>query len=130
MAPAGRNRSKRTVCLWALGAFLLTVHYVLSYAPAYRVMRDWNGDLLPWGGYWWVYRPVDVLIDETPLQRPLMAWADVCGVRDEFDFAMFVRSSRSWDAENYTLERQLILGEDGYEDRIQEIRDEISLDEP
>jgi hypothetical protein len=34
-----------------------------------------------------VYRPVDWLIDNTPVRKPLLWWADVCGVGDEFFYA-------------------------------------------
>lgn len=32
-----------------------------------------------------IYKPVDWLIDNTPLRNPLFSWAEVLGVREEFD---------------------------------------------
>jgi len=69
---------------------ILFVVYVLSYAPAVRlygptttihrtvritIVNSVDGGQLP------VYRPVDFLIDRTPLRRPMLAWAGVWGVR-------------------------------------------------
>lgn len=37
------------------------------------------------------YKPVDWLIDNTPLREPLFMWAGICGVHDEFERGQFVR---------------------------------------
>jgi hypothetical protein len=74
-------------------AAVLTVVYVLSYAPVVRYLEDrptkeyklfdyTDGDELPF------YRPVDSLIDSTPLRSPLIAWARIWGVGNTFQFAM------------------------------------------
>ena len=78
--------------------------YVLSYAPGVRLMGGWTtyatvdglgnpsadkapiyGDALP------VYKPIDWMIDETPLRDPLLWWAGVCGVGSPFVEAMMWR---------------------------------------
>ena len=91
---------------WPLAVVLavLMLLYVLSYAPVVRLMGGWKtyatvdgfgnpatvkapiyGDDLP------VYKPLDWLIDETPLRDPLLWWADVWGVRGTFVEAMMWR---------------------------------------
>jgi hypothetical protein len=74
--------------------------YVLSYAPAVRIQAArevsvptltaplyLDGDLLP------AYRPVDWLIDNTPLRRPLLWWAGVWGVEGHFELSAVFRNS-------------------------------------
>jgi hypothetical protein len=84
-------------------AIIVSTVYVLSYAPVVRISWKWqlvtpselfkplDGEELP------IFRPVDWLIDETPLQEPLFAWADLCGVRTEFEFAANGRRAGSRD---------------------------------
>ena len=84
----------------SLVAFLLVVTpllYVLSYAPVVRVCG--RGDtrypgwvVLPREEYP-LYKPLDWLIDETPIRTPLFYWADICGVRAEFEKAAFYREN-------------------------------------
>jgi hypothetical protein len=38
-----------------------------------------------------VYGPVDRLIDETPLRKPLFLWARLWGVETEFEYAYMYR---------------------------------------
>ena len=85
--------------------------YVLSYAPVVRV----NGREYIQAGRvdFWVpsdgirfplYKPVDWLIDNTPLRGPLFIWAGLWGVGGEFREATDWRKGRrdigcgSWDA--------------------------------
>jgi len=58
---------------------LLLLAYVLSYAPAVR----FGLESPPFDYSIAAYKPVEWLIDETPLRRPLFLWTDVWGVRDE-----------------------------------------------
>lgn len=77
--------------------------YVLSYAPVVRMIGGWDtvlgtdgfgnpailrapiySDDLP------AYRPVEWLIDHTPMREPLLWWADICGVGRPF------REAESW----------------------------------
>jgi hypothetical protein len=51
-----------------------------------------------------VYKPVDWLIDHTPLYRGLFWWASVWGVRDDFEVMHDVRATYSSD-HRYLLER-------------------------
>ena len=80
-----------------IGAILLSVTYVLSYAPVYRYFAE-NVAAEP-SGVWRVYVPVEWLIDRTPLRSPLLAWADLWGVAFELDSASeareFLREVRS-----------------------------------
>lgn len=88
---------------WPLSGIILVavLIYVLSYAPVVRLMggfRMYTGtDLLGnpatvkapiHGDDLIVYKPVDWLIDETPLREPLMWWADSCGVGSPLRDAM------------------------------------------
>ncbi len=56
--------------------------YVLSYAPFVWSHSDYAYGVtsIP------KYRPVEWLIDDTPLQEPLFMWADVWGVCIKFVF--------------------------------------------
>ena len=66
----------------------LPVLYVLSYAP---YVRCFGGLLVPGhhgpvgGGEIAIYRPVDWIIDNTPLREPLMKWAESNGVHNDFE---------------------------------------------
>ena len=111
MTDEPRHREPRSA--WLLPDVLavlavLMLAYVLSYA-ARRAFHGWredlrstvdgrnpatvkapiDGDDLP------VYKPLDWLIDETPLRDPLLWWADVWGVRGTFVKASSWRSSRN-----------------------------------
>ena len=84
---------------------LLTVAYVLSYAPVVRLNGSWTVQMVPnWNGRVYpikaplcgttglpVYRPVDWLIDHTPMREPLWTWAELWGVRTVFTEAVFWR---------------------------------------
>ena len=73
----------RKPSLTSLVAFFLIVTplvYVLSYAPVVR-----TGQVIC--GRSTVYRPVDWLIDNTPLRNPLFIWAGLFGVRRDFEIA-------------------------------------------
>lgn len=63
---------------------LTIVIYVLSYAPAYRVVYRADSDVRGKDGVDWInptangmqlYRPVEWLIDHTPFRDVLMQWA-------------------------------------------------------
>ena len=87
-----------SIATWLLPLVLLGVAYVLSYAPVVRFKGPYSGNrpgafLFPIDGSDLpVYRPVDYLIDETPLREPLFLWADLWGVREPFEFASAVRN--------------------------------------
>ncbi len=83
--------------------------YVLSYAPVVRFRvaiaeRFWASDyrtgedFLTYdviaAGQVWSYRPVDWLIDNTPLVTPLLWWADLWGVQPEFEACYLERYER------------------------------------
>ena len=81
--------------------------YVFSYAPVVRMKNPFilysgtdykgfsptsgsiDGHNLP------LFRPIDWLIDETPLRRPLLWWAELWGVRDCFELAHWRRANRT-----------------------------------
>ncbi len=79
---------------WALVFVLIT--YTLSYAPIVR-SRVEAGDLeVTFRMHGWdfpTYQPIDWLIDNTPFDKPLFAWARLWGVGHAFEFAS---SSRTW----------------------------------
>jgi len=60
---------------------VLVVTYPLSYAPVVRIQSAASGKS---GKRIDFYRPVDWLIDNTPLQEPLFFWAKVWGVERVF----------------------------------------------
>ncbi len=78
---------------------LAIVLYPLSYAPTLRIVRDFNlvsvsnpfgvhdGGELP------VYQPADWIIDRTPMRKPMLVWADLFGVRSDFEYAATNRES-------------------------------------
>jgi hypothetical protein len=69
---------------------VLPLAYVLSYAPAYRIGKSSGWSRIDRSIA--AYRPVDWLIDNTPLDEPLYRWADLWGVRGDFVWATAVRS--------------------------------------
>jgi hypothetical protein len=72
----------------AVVLFLVSV-YALSYAPAFRLVRA--GNIHAPVDWWIVYRPMEWLIDETPLQTPLFVWARYCRVHDEMEVDTVIR---------------------------------------
>jgi hypothetical protein len=85
----------------ALLLIAVPVVYVLSYAPVVRICRrtiptGFDSGYTPTadGSLYPMYKPVDWLIDNTPLHDPLFSWAEICGVREDFEMGEFIRS---WD---------------------------------
>ena len=64
---------------------LLLVVYVLSYAPVVRYCVD------PGASAHGIYRPVEWLIDETPVREPLLVWAQPWGVRSQLEMDSLIR---------------------------------------
>ena len=97
---AGEKR--RAIGKWAAWALVfVVVVYPLSYAPFVRLQiehRTADGSFLFGGPFdasmFPFYQPVDWLIDNTPLKKPLIAWAHVWGVGDEFQSSA---DSRAFD---------------------------------
>jgi hypothetical protein len=87
------DESRRLPLLPIVLLVVLPLVYVFSYAPVYRLGKrsGWSRIDLPIAAY----RPVDWLIDNTPLDEPLYRWADLWGVRGDFvwsaAFRAFVR---------------------------------------
>jgi hypothetical protein len=87
---SNHDESRRLPLLQIVLVVLVPLMYVLSYAPVYRLgmQRGWSGiDRQPAA-----YRPVDWLIDNTPLNEPLYGWADLWGVRGDFVWAAAYRA--------------------------------------
>jgi hypothetical protein len=87
-------------------AMLLAVLYVLSYAPVVRVRRVTHvlrpdeivlyataTEQIPCPLPFRAYRPVDWMIDNTPLRKPLFVWAGLWGTREEFELAASIRDA-------------------------------------
>lgn len=102
----------------AFAMILLPVLYVVSYAPFVRVcagtyterrthrisVLDPSDVILPGDGSRYpAYKPVDWLIDNTPIRGPMFWWADIWGVRDELergaDAREFLRESEFWSSD-------------------------------
>mgnify|MGYP006969365024 FL=1 len=94
---SAQKKRNHSIVPWLLALVLLGVAYVLSYAPVVKLKEPHSGNRL--GAYLFpidgselpVYRPVDYLIDETPLREPLLMWADLWSVRETFEFASALR---------------------------------------
>ncbi len=88
------SRTPSLTSLIALVLIMTPLLYVVSYAPVVR----WNRGVDAPDSYFWasggvgefgvyesvdypLYKPVDWLIDETPLSKPLLWWAELWGVR-------------------------------------------------
>lgn len=84
------DESRRLPLLPIVLLVLLPLAYLLSYAPVYRMGKSsgWSRIDQPIA----VYRPVDWLIDNTPLNEPLYRWADLWGVRGDFIWAAAFRA--------------------------------------
>lgn len=65
--------------------------YVLSYAPVARSSMSSSGMMWVDGQHVPAYRPLDWIIDNTPLRRPLLWWAGMWGVRDAFELSSLIR---------------------------------------
>jgi hypothetical protein len=77
MTQDGQRRTRKSLLdnlLWAAAlGLVLAVGYVLSYPIALRLGPP------EWISHTPGYGPVEWLIDETPLRRPLLLWSEVCG---------------------------------------------------
>ena len=84
--------TRQAIARWAAVVLIVVLAYPLSYATVVRWKRertgvDWiDGSRLP------VYKPIDRLIDNSPLHKPLFFWAKLWGVEDEFRSAVLIRS--------------------------------------
>lgn len=84
----GASMNRRKWSLTLLAAFFLVVppflSYVLYYAPVVRFTTVQVGTP--------VYAPVDWLTDNTQLRDPLLDWAELWGVREEFEWGALLRN--------------------------------------
>lgn len=71
---------------------ILLLAYVLSYAPAFRLACGKESSVLPMGGPFGIYQPVDWAIDSPQLNRALLRWAGICGVDEQFSLANAMRT--------------------------------------
>ena len=83
---------------------LLIIGYVLSYAPVYRLARPLGWASVTEGMA--VYRPVDWLIDNTPLDDPLFRWAACWNVSDDFVWSWVVRAFERGET-NYLIDHEI-----------------------
>ena len=84
------------------GLIAVTLCYVLSYAPMYRLLRGADSpplnmmgsfrpgafDAKPWES---AYTPVMWMTDNTPLNRPLQSWARLWNVADSLETDSVIR---------------------------------------
>ena len=92
-------RLPRTNSKTSLVAFFLVVTsplvYVLSYAPVVRLQEGADPQTYPTEFVLFVeyqfYDPVEWLIDNTPLEQPLIRWAGIWGVGTAFENARIWR---------------------------------------
>ena len=80
--------------VWATALLFVVVPmlYVLSYAPAVQWKSGQTGSMAIDGADLPIYKPVDWLIDHTPIKRPLFWWAALFGVRQNFELAATFRN--------------------------------------
>jgi hypothetical protein len=99
----------RPSAAWSAVTLLLCLSlYVVSYAPVYRLVEGPDAppsshgcgwpryDQRPWES---VYLPVMLLMDHTPLQRPLLAWAEVWQVDERFFNELLLRAFDRYESE-------------------------------
>jgi len=107
------NKGTRALTSLATLAVLLG-SYVLSYAPVYRWKHGAStvdrvpimcGNAITYDAagrpvtFWelphwhpmWAYRPVEMLMDHTPLRAPLLSWAGLFEVQKDFEFGCQLR---------------------------------------
>lgn len=95
--PSPRTKPSRTsLFVFVMLLIALPFGYVFSYAPVVRFagghectrasMRP-GSPIVSWtpGPEYPACKHVGWVIDNTPLRRPLLLWADLWGVRDHFD---------------------------------------------
>lgn len=96
------NRPRPSAAWTAVAVLLCLCLYVLSYAPAYRVIEGSDAPSPSYGFCCWphydqrpwesTYVPVMLLMDHTPLARPLLAWAEVWQVDGSFCNGLLMRT--------------------------------------
>jgi hypothetical protein len=100
---AGEQKGRYTQLIASSVLFgIVLIVYVASYAPFVRfrggdrpqviwervsVVEDRPYMVIADGRRYFIYRPVDWLIDRTILREPLLAWAELWGVSDMFVIA-------------------------------------------
>ena len=78
-------QNRQAIAKWAAAPLLtIAVLYPLSYAPLSKLRPD---GITAMGAY----KPIDWLIDNTQLQKPLFLWARVWEVEEEFVLSYMVR---------------------------------------
>ena len=80
-----KPRRKGRIVRYAAIIVVLAVAYVLSYAPCVKFRMDTAYE----SGIF--YRPVDWMIDETPLRNPFLHWAELWGVDFDIEHASRIR---------------------------------------
>jgi hypothetical protein len=91
MTQDGERRTRRPLLVnlaWAVVVVVLIgIGYVLSYAPVVKFMVWRDPSLSLWidSRKLPIYKPVDWIIDNTPMYRPLFWWASLWGVGDDFE---------------------------------------------
>src|SRR5262245_47812685 len=87
------NSSSRSVII-VVAALVVVLVYAMSYAPFVWLcqsrMPPGSSDWVAADG-WTFYKPIDWLFDNTKMLRPLLWWADVWGVGENFVGGQFRR---------------------------------------
>jgi len=84
-----RKRSRWPVAVLVMT--MLAMVYALSYAPALKWYDESDPLYAPFDASLLLYQPVEWLIDDTPLRKPLLLWADLWNVRPQTEHASTLR---------------------------------------
>lgn len=80
---------------------ILLLLYVLSYAPVYRLGKPLGFSRIDQPST--IYRPVEWMIDNTPLAEPLFRWANCWGVRGDVVWSAAARAFSRGEAGAITI---------------------------
>ena len=113
MSQDARRKPRKPLLINLLWAAVLGVVLFVVYAMSYPVaVRLTSSTVLP------AYRPVEWLIDNTPVREPMFRWAEFCGVRDGLEWEYFLRVLRKY-ADPDSRVRPLVPDQPASTDRLE-----------
>jgi hypothetical protein len=95
---ADRKASRWRVTIATLFAFV--VLYVLSYAPFLRFAVGDGREIVGYRAPV-IYRPVEWIMLDTPLRKPLFAWADLCGAHSRCEIQVWFYAQGTSDPDEW-----------------------------